>query len=110
MDAADEQSGEEHDRREQVREDRVGAALRDDDVITSTHRGHGHLIAKGADVGRMMAELLGRVDGLNRGRGGSMHIADLALGIYGANGIVVTPSKLTSPSDRRPSRTSSPTV
>ena len=66
----------------------VCAALRDDDVITSTHRGHGHLIAKGADVGRMMAELLGRVDGLNRGRGGSMHVADLALGIYGANGIV----------------------
>jgi TPP-dependent pyruvate/acetoin dehydrogenase alpha subunit len=66
----------------------VCAALRPDDVITSTHRGHGHLIAKGADVRRMMAELLGRVDGLNHGRGGSMHIADLGLGIYGANGIV----------------------
>jgi acetoin:2,6-dichlorophenolindophenol oxidoreductase subunit alpha len=66
----------------------VCAALEPDDVITSTHRGHGHVIAKGADVGRMMAELLGRVDGLNRGRGGSMHIADLGLGIYGANGIV----------------------
>jgi len=66
----------------------VCAALGPDDVITSTHRGHGHVIAKGADVGRMMAELLGRVDGLNRGRGGSMHIADLGLGIYGANGIV----------------------
>src|ERR1700733_670506 len=66
----------------------VCAALRDDDVVTSTHRGHGHVLAKGADVGRMMAELLGRVDGLNRGRGGSMHIADLSLGIYGANGIV----------------------
>ena len=66
----------------------VCAALRRDDVITSTHRGHGHVIAKGADVARMMAELLGRVDGLNRGRGGSMHIADLGLGIYGANGIV----------------------
>src|SRR5204863_7008277 len=64
------------------------AALRADDVITSTHRGHGHVIAKGADVKRMTAELLGRVDGLNRGRGGSMHIADLGLGIYGANGIV----------------------
>jgi pyruvate dehydrogenase E1 component alpha subunit len=63
-------------------------ALRPDDVITSTHRGHGHLIAKGADVRGMMAELLGRVDGLNRARGGSMHIADLSLGIYGANGIV----------------------
>src|SRR5262245_65983268 len=66
----------------------VCAALRPDDVITSTHRGHGHLIAKGADVRRMMAELLGRVEGLNRGRGGSMHIADLGVGIYGANGIV----------------------
>jgi acetoin:2,6-dichlorophenolindophenol oxidoreductase subunit alpha len=66
----------------------VCAALRDDDVITSTHRGHGHLIAKGASVRGMMAELLGRVDGLNRGRGGSMHIADLGVGIYGANGIV----------------------
>jgi TPP-dependent pyruvate/acetoin dehydrogenase alpha subunit len=66
----------------------VCAALRRDDVITSTHRGHGHVIAKGADISRMMAELLGRVDGLNRGRGGSMHIADLGLGIYGANGIV----------------------
>jgi pyruvate dehydrogenase E1 component alpha subunit len=66
----------------------VCAALRPDDVITSTHRGHGHVIAKGADVRRMMAELLGRVDGLNRGRGGSMHIADLGIGIYGANGIV----------------------
>ena len=66
----------------------VCAALRDDDVITSTHRGHGHVIAKGADVARMMAELLGRTTGLNRARGGSMHIADVSLGIYGANGIV----------------------
>ena len=66
----------------------VCAALRPGDVITSTHRGHGHVIAKGADVRRMMAELLGRVDGLNRGRGGSMHIADVGIGIYGANGMV----------------------
>ncbi len=66
----------------------ICAALRPDDVITSTHRGHGHVIAKGADVGRMMAELLGRDAGLNRGRGGSMHIADVSLGIYGANGMV----------------------
>lgn len=66
----------------------VCAALRSDDVVTSTHRGHGHLIAKGGDVERMMAELLGRTTGLNRGRGGSMHMADLSLGIYGANGIV----------------------
>jgi acetoin:2,6-dichlorophenolindophenol oxidoreductase subunit alpha len=70
----------------------VCAALRPDDVITSTHRGHGHLIAKGASVRGMMAELLGRVDGLNRGRGGSMHIADLGIGIYGANGIVAAGS------------------
>lgn len=66
----------------------VCAALRADDIVTSTHRGHGHLIAKGGDVGRMMAELLGRTTGLNRARGGSMHMADLSLGIYGANGIV----------------------
>src|SRR5438045_7803381 len=66
----------------------VCAALRPDDVLTSTHRGHGHLIAKGADVRRMMAELLGRVDGLNRARGGSMHIADVPAGVLGANGIV----------------------
>jgi pyruvate dehydrogenase E1 component alpha subunit len=66
----------------------VCAALNPEDVVTSTHRGHGHLIAKGADVRRMMAELLGRVDGLNRGRGGSMHIADVAAGVLGANGIV----------------------
>jgi TPP-dependent pyruvate/acetoin dehydrogenase alpha subunit len=66
----------------------VCAALRDDDVITSTHRGHGHVIAKGAELRRMMAELLGRTTGLNRARGGSMHIADVSLGIYGANGIV----------------------
>jgi acetoin:2,6-dichlorophenolindophenol oxidoreductase subunit alpha len=66
----------------------VCAALRPDDVITSTHRGHGHVIAKGADVHGMMAELLGRSTGLNRGRGGSMHIADVSLGILGANGIV----------------------
>jgi pyruvate dehydrogenase E1 component alpha subunit len=64
------------------------AALRPDDVITSTHRGHGHALAKGADPGRMLAELMGRVTGQNRGRGGTMHVADLSLGIYGANGIV----------------------
>ena len=58
------------------------------DVITSTHRGHGHCIAKGADLGRMFAELLGRETGYCRGRGGSMHIADTAKGNLGANGIV----------------------
>jgi acetoin:2,6-dichlorophenolindophenol oxidoreductase subunit alpha len=63
-------------------------ALRDDDVITSTHRGHGHCIAKGADIGRMMAELLARDTGYCRGRGGSMHIADVTKGNLGANGIV----------------------
>ena len=62
--------------------------LRKEDYITSTHRGHGHLIAKGADVGRMFSELLGKESGYCRGRGGSMHIADLKLGILGANGIV----------------------
>jgi len=66
----------------------VCAALRGSDGITSTHRGHGHILAKGGDPRRVMAELFGRADGYNRGRGGSMHIADLALGIYGANGLV----------------------
>ncbi len=62
--------------------------LRSEDYITSTHRGHGHLIAKGADMGRMFAELLGKETGYCRGRGGSMHIADMKIGILGANGIV----------------------
>jgi len=66
----------------------ICSALRPDDRITSTHRGHGHLIAKGADLGRMMAELLGRADGYCRGKGGSMHIVDFSLGIIGTNGIV----------------------
>jgi pyruvate dehydrogenase E1 component alpha subunit len=66
----------------------VCAGLDPDDVITSTHRGHGHVLAKGADPSRMMAELFARSTGLNKGRGGSMHVADVGLGIYGANGIV----------------------
>ncbi|MFV2109782.1 thiamine pyrophosphate-dependent dehydrogenase E1 component subunit alpha [Micromonospora sp. LOL_015] len=66
----------------------VSAHLRPDDVVTSTHRGHGHVLAKGADPKRAMAELYGASTGLNRGRGGSMHAADMGLGIYGANGIV----------------------
>jgi acetoin:2,6-dichlorophenolindophenol oxidoreductase subunit alpha len=66
----------------------VCAALRDDDLITSTHRGHGHVLAKGADPRRMLAELFGRETGLNHGRGGSMHAADLSLGILGSNAIV----------------------
>jgi len=66
----------------------VCAALRPDDYITSTHRGHGHALAKGADMNRMMAELLGRQTGYCKGKGGSMHIADLELGMLGCNGIV----------------------
>ena len=66
----------------------VCAALTDSDFITSTHRGHGHMIAKGGDLGLMMAELLGKETGYCKGKGGSMHIADLDLGILGANGIV----------------------
>jgi len=64
------------------------AGLNDDDYITSTHRGHGHIIAKGGDLKRMMAELYGKATGYNKGKGGSMHIADPGLGILGANGIV----------------------
>ncbi len=64
------------------------AALRPDDLILSTHRGHGHCIAKGADLNRMMAEFLGKETGYCRGRGGSMHIADVAGGNLGANGVV----------------------
>lgn len=63
-------------------------ALELDDYITSTHRGHGHCIAKGADMERMMAELLAKETGYCRGRGGSMHIADTATNNLGANGIV----------------------
>jgi acetoin:2,6-dichlorophenolindophenol oxidoreductase subunit alpha len=66
----------------------VCAHLRPDDYITSTHRGHGHLISKGGDLNRMMAELFGKSTGYCKGKGGSMHIADLDLGILGANGIV----------------------
>jgi acetoin:2,6-dichlorophenolindophenol oxidoreductase subunit alpha len=68
----------------------VGACstLEDEDRITSTHRGHGHLIAKGADVRLMMAEIFGRKNGYCKGKGGSMHICVVSLGILGANGIV----------------------
>jgi len=62
--------------------------LRPTDNITSTHRGHGHLLAKGGEPKRMFAELLGKAAGYNHGKGGSMHIVDLSLGILGANGIV----------------------
>jgi TPP-dependent pyruvate/acetoin dehydrogenase alpha subunit len=64
------------------------AALRTDDYITSTHRGHGHCIAKGGKLDLMMAELFGKATGYCKGKGGSMHIADLDVGILGANGIV----------------------
>jgi len=66
----------------------VCSCLTDQDYITSTHRGHGHCIAKGADINRMMAELLGKQTGYSKGKGGSMHIADISKGIIGANGIV----------------------
>jgi len=66
----------------------VCASLEKKDYIASTHRGHGHLIAKGGDIKIMMAELFGRTTGYCKGKGGSMHIADVDLGILGANGIV----------------------
>src|SRR5574341_1781954 len=66
----------------------VCATLTRSDRVTSTHRGHGHCIAKGADINRMMAELFGRADGYCKGKGGSMHIADFSIGMLGANGIV----------------------
>ena len=66
----------------------VCANLRREDLLTSTHRGHGHTLAKGADVNRMMAELFGRATGTNQGKGGSMHIADFSVGMLGANGVV----------------------
>jgi TPP-dependent pyruvate/acetoin dehydrogenase alpha subunit len=66
----------------------VCAALRDDDYVASNHRGHGHIVAKGGDLARCMAELFGRETGYCKGKGGSMHMSDMALGIIGANGIV----------------------
>ena len=74
----------------------VGAclALRQTDYITSTHRGHGHCLAKGADPARMMAELFARPQGYSKARGGSMHIADMSVGVLGANGIVGQSSPL----------------
>lgn len=66
----------------------VMALLDDEDYITSTHRGHGHAIAKGCDINGMMAEIMGKKDGLGGGKGGSMHVADVGKGMLGANGIV----------------------
>jgi pyruvate dehydrogenase E1 component alpha subunit len=62
--------------------------LNRDDLLTSTHRGHGHTLAKGASMERMMCELFGRASGFNGGKGGSMHIADFSVGMLGANGVV----------------------
>ena len=64
------------------------SVLRKEDYVASTHRGHGHLIAKGADPKFMFAELLGKATGYCKGKGGSMHIADFSIGILGANGVV----------------------
>lgn len=66
----------------------VCAHLQPTDYLTSTHRGHGHTLAKGADMQRMMAELFGKATGFNGGKGGSMHIADFSVGMLGANGVV----------------------
>ena len=66
----------------------VGACLRKDDYQFSTHRGHGHAIAKGLDLKRMAAEMLGKATGCSRGRGGSMHLFDFKIGLMGGNGIV----------------------
>lgn len=66
----------------------VCANLQREDLLTSTHRGHGHTLAKGADPARMMCELFGRATGYNHGKGGSMHIADFSVGMLGANGVV----------------------
>lgn len=66
----------------------VCAHLKPADYLTSTHRGHGHTLAKGADLARMMAELFGKATGFNGGKGGSMHIADFSVGMLGANGVV----------------------
>jgi len=66
----------------------VCANLRRDDYITSTHRGHGHCIAKGADLGKVMAEILGKKTGYCKGKGGSMHIADFSMGMLGATAVV----------------------
>lgn len=66
----------------------ICAHLNNQDYIESTHRGHGHTIAKGADINKMMAEIYGKKTGLCKGKGGSMHIADFSVGMLGANGVV----------------------
>ena len=64
------------------------AAINEDDYITSTHRGHGHFLAKGGEINTLMAEIYGKEDGICKGRGGSMHVADFSKNMLGANGIV----------------------
>src|SRR5260370_5882329 len=66
----------------------IGAALRRDDIMMANHRGHGHLLAKGSDPGRLLAELAWRVGGIARARGGSFHPSDFAAGVYGSTGTV----------------------
>jgi len=66
----------------------VGAALRRDDVLIGNHRGHGHMLAKGTDPGRLLAEMVGRAGGIDRGRGGSFHPSDFSVGVYGSTGTV----------------------
>ena len=66
----------------------ICAHLRDDDYVLGNHRSHHHCIAKGVDINEMMAELLGKATGTNKGKGGTMHIADATKGMLGANGVV----------------------
>jgi pyruvate dehydrogenase E1 component alpha subunit len=66
----------------------IGAALRRDDIMMANHRGHGHMLAKGSDPGRLLAEMMGRATGVARGRGGSFHPSDFGVGVYGATGTV----------------------
>ena len=66
----------------------IGAALRADDVMMANHRGHGHMLAKGSDPGRLLAEMMGRESGVARGRGGSFHPSDFSVGVYGSTGTV----------------------
>ena len=73
---------------EEAANDGAMVAVNDDEVLTSNHRGHGQAIAKGIDLNGMMAEILGKYTGTCKGKGGSMHIADLDAGNLGANGIV----------------------
>jgi TPP-dependent pyruvate/acetoin dehydrogenase alpha subunit len=68
----------------------VAAALRPDDYVLSTHRGHGHLVAKGGSLRGLMAELYGKADGICHGKGGTMHIADVSVGYLGANGVLAS--------------------